>query len=92
MLARVPVQLTSAAVDSLEAEPGLALPGARRVHHLSHPGLPRPEPRGQLSRWRGEDGRARDAYASSIYKRLAHLKRRYDPTNVFRHNLNIPPA
>jgi FAD/FMN-containing dehydrogenase len=40
----------------------------------------------------GDNGRAREAYASPIYERLALLKRQYDPTNVFRHNLNIPPA
>jgi FAD/FMN-containing dehydrogenase len=39
-----------------------------------------------------QDARARDAYAPPIYDRLVSMKRRYDPTNLFRHNLNIPPA
>jgi FAD/FMN-containing dehydrogenase len=39
----------------------------------------------------GED-RVRDAYPGSTWKRLAEIKARYDPTNVFRLNQNIPPA
>ena len=26
------------------------------------------------------------------YDRLTQIKRKYDPTNIFRHNVNIPPA
>jgi hypothetical protein len=32
-----------------------------------------------------------DAYPPATYARLVALKRRYDPTNLFRHNLNITP-
>jgi FAD/FMN-containing dehydrogenase len=39
----------------------------------------------------GED-RVRAAYPSPTWERLTALKRRYDPTNVFRLNQNIPPA
>jgi FAD/FMN-containing dehydrogenase len=42
----------------------------------------------------GEDGpeRIREAYPGATYDRLAAIKARYDPTNLFRLNQNIPPA
>jgi FAD/FMN-containing dehydrogenase len=42
----------------------------------------------------GEEGeeRIREAYPESIWDRLAEITRRYDPTNLFRLNQNIPPA
>jgi FAD/FMN-containing dehydrogenase len=42
----------------------------------------------------GEDGAARvqEAYPASTWERLAAVKRRYDPTNLFRRNHNVPPA
>ena len=41
-----------------------------------------------------QDGQARihEAYPGPTWDRLVGIKRRYDPTNLFRHNLNIPPA
>jgi hypothetical protein len=38
----------------------------------------------------GED-RIRQAYGAEKYNRLKALKRKYDPTNLFRLNQNIPP-
>ena len=38
----------------------------------------------------GQD-RVREAYPPAIYARLAAIKRRYDPTNLFRFNQNVPP-
>ncbi|PZF81598.1 FAD-binding oxidoreductase [Jiangella anatolica] len=42
----------------------------------------------------GEDGarRAREAYPGATWERLTQVKRQYDPENLFRHNVNIPPA
>jgi FAD/FMN-containing dehydrogenase len=37
------------------------------------------------------EGRVREAYPGSTHKRLAEIKERYDPTNLFRLNQNIPP-
>jgi len=41
----------------------------------------------------GEEGeaRVRAAYPGSTWDRLASVKRRYDPSNFFRLNQNIPP-
>ena len=39
----------------------------------------------------GQDG-VRAAYRPSTYERLVQLKNKYDPTNLFRLNQNIPPA
>jgi FAD/FMN-containing dehydrogenase len=38
------------------------------------------------------EGRVRDAYPGSTWERLSEIKGRYDPTNLFRLNHNIPPA
>jgi FAD/FMN-containing dehydrogenase len=42
----------------------------------------------------GDEGpaRIRQAYPGPTWERLAAIKRRWDPTNLFRRNHNIPPA
>jgi FAD/FMN-containing dehydrogenase len=42
----------------------------------------------------GDEGEARihEAYPKTTWERLVAIKRRYDPTNLFRLNQNIPPA
>ncbi len=52
-----------------------------------------PAARGVHVSFLGEDGTARvhEAYPEDTYKRLARIKRRYDPANLFRVNQNIAP-
>ena len=38
------------------------------------------------------DAGVRQAYPGATWDRLTELKRRYDPTNLFRLNQNIPPS
>ncbi len=38
------------------------------------------------------DARVHEAYPGSTWRRLTEIKARYDPTNLFRLNQNIPPA
>lgn len=38
------------------------------------------------------DAGARAAYPGATWDRLAAVKHRYDPDNLFRHNVNVPPA
>jgi FAD/FMN-containing dehydrogenase len=40
----------------------------------------------------GDPDEARTSYGESTYDRLVSLKNRYDPTNLFHLNQNIPPA
>jgi FAD/FMN-containing dehydrogenase len=40
----------------------------------------------------GDPEAARTSYGQETYDRLVALKDRYDPTNVFRLNQNIPPT
>jgi hypothetical protein len=50
--------------------------------------------RGAYVNFLGDEGedRIRAAYPGSTWDRLRTIKRRYDPTNLFRLNQNIPPA
>jgi FAD/FMN-containing dehydrogenase len=49
---------------------------------------------GVYSNFMGEEGHARllEAYPETTWKRLADVKARYDPTNLFHRNHNIPPS
>ena len=53
-----------------------------------------PKARGVYSNFLANEGEARirEAYPAATYERLADIKRRYDPSNLFRMNQNIRPA
>ena len=54
----------------------------------------RPRVRVAYANFLGDEGdaRVREAYPGGAYERLADVKRRYDPTNLFRLNQNVRPA
>jgi FAD/FMN-containing dehydrogenase len=54
----------------------------------------RQEDQGAYVNFLGEEGaeRIRAAYPGETWDRLVAVKRRYDPTNLFRLNQNIPPV
>jgi FAD/FMN-containing dehydrogenase len=54
----------------------------------------RPDSTGVYVNFMGDEGaaRVREAYPGATWDRLAAIKRRYDPTNLFRLNQNIVPA
>ena len=51
-------------------------------------------PVGAYVNFLGDEGEARvhDAYPDATWARLADVKRRYDPANLFRRNQNVPPG
>ncbi|HEX6263469.1 MAG TPA: FAD-binding oxidoreductase [Actinomycetota bacterium] len=54
----------------------------------------RGEHRGAYVAFLGDEGeeRVHDAYPAETWERLSEVKARYDPTNLFRLNQNVPPA
>ena len=54
----------------------------------------RPAAHGVHVSFLGDEGaeRVREAYPEPTYTRLAAVKQRYDPTNLFSWNQNIAPA
>jgi FAD/FMN-containing dehydrogenase len=50
-------------------------------------------PVGAYVNFLGDEGEARvhDAYPDATWRRLTDVKRRYDPTNLFRRNQNVSP-
>jgi FAD/FMN-containing dehydrogenase len=66
----------SAFAKALRAGDGEAQPGGVYVNFLGDEG----------------EARVREAYPGPTWDQLAAIKARYDPTNLFRLNQNIPPA
>jgi hypothetical protein len=69
--------------------------GYNLLHDL-HPGLiVRPADGGDVARaleLAADESRLHETYPDGTYQRLAEVKRRYDPGNRFRRNLNIRPV
>jgi FAD/FMN-containing dehydrogenase len=72
-------------------------PAERPMHDAWVAGLASAIQRGPVAAYvnfLGDEGpdRVREAYPSDTWRRLGEVKQRYDPTNLFRLNQNIPPA
>ena len=100
-MARVPVDATAFAHRSSRIMVNLAALVGERADLAAHePWLDalvadlRQDDAGAYVNFVGDEGeaRVRDAYPRPTWDRLAEIKRRYDPTNLFRRNHNIPPA
>ena len=79
-------------VAAMYGSPG-GRPGARGLGAQPGDGAVRWTPAAYVG-FLGDDGEQgiRRAYPPATLKRLADVKRRYDPDNLFRLNLNVPPA
>lgn len=100
-MARVPVERTAFAHRSsrimANAVAAYATPGEAPVHEAWVTGVAaalRQADAGVYVNFLGDEGeeRVRAAYPGETWDRLGVVKRRYDPTNLFRLNQNIPPA
>jgi FAD/FMN-containing dehydrogenase len=100
-MARVPVDATAfahrqrrlmATVAAMYQDPADEAAHAAWVERLSAR-LQRGES-GAYTGFLGDEGggRIREAYPGPTWDRLADVKRRYDPDNLFRRNQNVPPA
>jgi hypothetical protein len=100
-MARVPAEATAFAhrssrimvnVAALYEDPDEAVAHEAWVTGLA--GALRQVDTGAYVNFLGDEGEARirDAYPGPTWGRLMEIKRRYDPTNLFRLNQNIPPA
>jgi FAD/FMN-containing dehydrogenase len=78
----------------LEAASDAALDAARDVHRGVFAALA-PWTAGRFLNFQYDvatPDQVREAYDGDVYRRLTELKAVYDPANMFRFNLNIPPA
>jgi FAD binding domain/Berberine and berberine like len=100
-MARVPVEWTAVAHRRsrimANAVAAYAAPDEMPVHEAWVSGIAdalRQSDGGAYVNFLGDEGegRVRAAYPGITWDRLVGVKRRYDPTNLFRLNQNIPPA
>jgi FAD/FMN-containing dehydrogenase len=100
-MARVPADATAFAHRSSRIMVNVAAlferPEESATHEAWVTGLAdalRGDDRGVYVGFLGDEGagRVRDAYPGPTWDRLAEIKRRYDPTNLFHLNQNVPPA
>jgi FAD/FMN-containing dehydrogenase len=100
-MARVPVDATAYAHRNSRIMVNLAAlynqPEERAAHEAwvaEFASALRQSDRGAYVNFLGADGEARirAAYPGTTWDRLVEIKSRYDPTNLFRLNQNIPPA
>jgi FAD/FMN-containing dehydrogenase len=100
-MARVPTQATAFAhrtsrlmvnVTAVYQHPEQAADHQAWVDHLAA-ALQDGDPRAYVN-FLGDEGQARlhQAYPGPTWDRLAAIKARYDPTNLFHRNQNIPPT
>jgi FAD/FMN-containing dehydrogenase len=99
-MARVPVDATAFAHRDrrlmLTVAAGYERPSEAPLHEgwvAGYLDALRPQARGVYVNFLGEEGaaRVRDAYPGGTYERLAAIKARYDPANLFGLNQNVPP-
>jgi FAD/FMN-containing dehydrogenase len=100
-MARVPAEATAFAhrnsrimVNVAAFYEGLEDRAVREAWVTDFAGVLSQEESGAYVGFLGEEGeaRVREAYPRSTFERLAEIKGRYDPTNLFRLNQNIQPA
>ncbi|MBI5564076.1 MAG: FAD-binding oxidoreductase [Chloroflexi bacterium] len=100
-MARVPVEATAFAHRTRRIMVNLAglyqQPDDRAIHEIWVTKFAAALRQGEAAAYvnfLGDEGEARirEAYPKATWDRLAAIKRRYDPTNLFRLNQNIPPA
>jgi hypothetical protein len=100
-MARVPAEATAFAHRERRVMANVAAlyerPEERPEHEAWVAGLASELSRGDAGAYvgfLGDEGheRVRAAYPGSTWDRLAAIKARYDPDNVFRLNQNVPPA
>ena len=102
-MARVPADATAfahrgrrvmAAIGAVWERPGAAEAAVHEAWVIGFAAALRQGDPGVYVNFVGDEGqgRVREAYPGSTWERLTAVKARYDPTNLFRLNQNIPPA